>query len=60
MKSASTFVGFAPEIDALEGQRDNSPPFVGHCMIHTPTEWLQRFEGDQPFQEPGCSQGWHN
>jgi hypothetical protein len=60
MKSVSTSVGFAPYIDALEGQRSNSQPLVGHCLAHTPTEWLQRFKGDQPFQEPGCSQRGHN
>jgi hypothetical protein len=34
--------------------------FCWPLYSNTPTEWLQRFEGDQPFQEKGCSQGWHN
>ena len=51
--------GFSLEIDASEGQRDNSAPLDVHCIVHTPTEWLQRYEGDQLCQEPGCSQGWH-
>jgi hypothetical protein len=62
MKSACTFVDFTPKINALQGQRGNSVPLVGHCILHTPTEWLQGFKSDQPFLEPGCSQawGWHN
>jgi hypothetical protein len=51
MKSVSTCVGFTPKIDALEGQRGNIPPWVGHCIVHTTAEWLQRFPGDQPYQE---------
>jgi hypothetical protein len=61
MISVSTCVPCdALEIDALEGQRGNCTPLVCHYIVYTPTKWLQRFKGDQLFQEPGCSQGWHN